>query len=458
MPDRRGSVLCILLAIALLLGFQGGAASGDSPERPNVVVILADDLGYGDLSPYGGPIEVPHLERLADGGLRFTDFHSSGTVCSPTRAGLLTGRYQQRAGIPWVVYADPAQEAHYHGLQESEVTLAERLRAEGYRTALFGKWHLGYRPEYRPTRHGFDRFRGFLSGNVDYFSHVDQAGNRDWWNGTRLIREEGYVTELLTEHATDFIKRNRNRPFFLYLAHAAPHYPFQGPGDSYDRMPGGDFPVRGSRSDRAAAYREMVRALDQSVGRVIEVLQRRGIARNTLVFFLSDNGASQGSNAPFRGRKGQVWEGGHRVPAVAWWPGHIEGGRTADQLASSLDLYPTILDAAGIDPPANRVLDGVSLLPLLRGEETEWSPRATVWTSPDQWAIRRGDWKLVQGPEGFVGADSIGLFNLEKDPEETTNLAEDRPDLVDELLGRYRAWKSEMDRTATPQPDRAETY
>ena len=247
-----------VLTIIALLGVSAWLRAADSP---NFIVIMADDLGYGDLSSYGGWIETPHLDKLAAQGMEFTDFHSSGNVCSPTRAGLMTGRYQQRAGIPGVVFADPTNAVHYHGLQTSEVTFAELLRGAGYSTAIFGKWHLGYYPKYNPIQHGFDSFRGYVSGNVDFISHVDQAGVYDWWHQDKHVVEEGYTTHLITTHAIEFIEANKRKPFCLYLPHEAPHYPYQGPNDPALRSVGGAFDNQGERKDIKNAYREMVQEM-----------------------------------------------------------------------------------------------------------------------------------------------------------------------------------------------------
>lgn len=212
-----------------------------STQPPNIVLIMADDLGYGDISPYGGWIKTPNLKQLAQTGVQFSDFHASGNVCSPTRAGLMTGLYQQRLGIPGVLFADPARPEHYAGIAAAHTTIAEVLQQHGYATAIFGKWHLGYQAQHNPTLHGFDEFRGFVSGNLDYQSHIDMMGRADWWHNDKLQAEEGYLTDLLTDHAVRFIEENTDRPFFLYLPHHAPHFPFQGRNDPADRSIGGDF-------------------------------------------------------------------------------------------------------------------------------------------------------------------------------------------------------------------------
>ena len=384
--------------------------------RPNLIVIMADDLGYGDLSCYGGWIETPRLNELAANGMRFTDFHSSGNVCSPTRAGLLTGRYQQRAGIPGVVYADPNREAHVHGLQEDETTFAKLLHEAEYTTAIFGKWHLGYYQQYNPIHHGFDLFRGYVSGNIDFFSHVDQAGNYDWWHQDKHVVEPGYTTHLLTKHAVEFIHQNVSRPFCLYLPHEAPHYPYQGPADKAERTVGGTFRTTGARTDIKRAYREMVEEMDRGIGEVVRAVQRLGLANRTFILFCSDNGANKnGSNGPLRGNKGSNWEGGHRVPCVAWWPGKIAPGQVCHDLTITLDIMPTLLAAAGVPSPDTHQLDGLNLLPRLLGGEPIVH-RKLYWNGK---AMRDGPWKLIvngKGGEKVWPLSSRQRFRREEEP------------------------------------------
>jgi arylsulfatase A-like enzyme len=383
------------------------AAAQDAKRSPNFIIVMADDLGYGDLSVYDGWIETPHLDRMAAEGLRFTDFHSSGAVCSPTRAGLMTGRYQQRAGIPGVVFADPEREEHDDGLQPAEVTFAEVLGQAGYRTAMFGKWHLGYLRKYNPIHQGFDQFRGFVSGNVDYFSHVDQVGNYDWWNGAELVNEHGYTTKLVTKHALRFIENKRDQPFCLYMAYAAPHSPYQGPDGAGFRIPGRSMVFQDRDTTRMrSAYRQMVQVMDDGLGQVMAKLERLELARETFVLFFSDNGASpRGSNRPLRGHKGTVWEGGHRVPAIAWWPGRIEAGRITSELAISLDVMPTLLDLAGVDGPSNRVMDGMSLAPLLF-EDASDEERQLFWHTGISLPCALGRGSLCSVHRGNPATDS----------------------------------------------------
>jgi arylsulfatase A-like enzyme len=421
------------------------------PDPPNFVIVVADDLGYGDVGFYGNAsVRTPRLDGLAEAGMRFTDFHSSGTVCSPTRAGLLTGRYQHRAGLPLTLNADPSTNRH-HGLHPEEVTFPELLRAEGYATALFGKWHLGYDAAFHPLQHGFDEFRGFISGNIDYVSHYDRLGAHDWWDGKRRREESGYATHLVTEHALRFIAEHEAKPFVLVVSYPAPHEPYQGPGDP---------PVRGPRArpaprepERIAqTYRRMVAALDEGIGRIVDALDQRGLGERTLVWFLSDNGANRhGSNLPWRGSKGSVWEGGHRVPAIVRWPGVVPAGRRSDALAASLDVMPTLLALAGMAAPDGHELDGHDLSARLRGAAPA-PARTLFWGSHGEGAVRRGPWKLVLNPAGRRG---IGLYDLDVDPGELANLASEQPERVAELRAALVAWWADVAEGATLQPGAA---
>ncbi len=405
--------------------------------RPNFIIIMADDLGYGDISCFDGWIETPRIDQLAAEGLRLTDYHSNGAVCSPTRAAMMTGRYQQRVGVPGVIVARRDAAVHRTGIGDSEVTFAEALKQHGYATAIFGKWHLGYLPKFNPRHHGFNEFRGYVSGNVDFFSHVDQAGHLDWWRNETLHDEKGYVTHLITSHAVRFIGQNQKRPFCLYLAHEAPHYPYQGPGDSPERTVGGKFVNHGSRKDKKNAYREMVEAMDSSVGQVIDTLIELGLNRNTLVFFCSDNGATRlGSNGPLRGNKGSVWEGGHRVPAIAWWPGQIAPA-TSSETAMSMDLLPTTLARAEVPPPQDVKIDGTDLSPLLLGTG-QLPKRVLYWSTGRGLAVRDGKWKLVKNGEDMKSQ----LFNLSDDPSESNDISREHPNKLKDLEQRLITWQN----------------
>lgn len=437
----------------IALCWLGAAVSTVDARPPNLIVIMTDDMGYADLSCYGNDrYRTPHLDALAKEGLRLTDFHSNAPVCSPTRAALLTGRYQQRSGIDDVVFADPARgHRETHGLDPAEATFASLLQQAGYRTAVLGKWHLGYARRFNPVHHGFDEFRGFVSGNIDFHSHVDQAGFFDWWHDLELTEEPGYVTHLINRHALRFIEENRDRPFCLYLAHLAPHYPYQGPGDPPMRTAG---KPRGREQyppgHVARAYRELVEAVDDGVGELVALLRKLGLDRNTLIVFCSDNGANRnGNNGPLAGFKGSLWEGGHRVPGIAWWPGRIAPG-TSDQTALTMDLMPTLLDLAGVEPPEGRKLDGVSLAPLLL-EGKPLPERTLFWGFRNQYAVRQGPWKLMVRPAGPArGATAkeptarASLFHLGDDLGERHDLATQHPDRVEQMLAALAAWKDDV--------------
>jgi len=374
---------------------------GNMNRKPNFIIILADDMGYNGTNVCGGWIQTPQMERLAAEGMKFTDFHSSGAVCSPTRAGLMTGRYQQRAGIPGVIYADPRQPVHYTGLQTNEITFPKLLKQVGYTSGIFGKWHLGYEKRYNPLHHGFDHFRGYVSGNVDYLSHYDGVGNYDWWDGLEQIEEEGYSTHLITKHSVKFIEENKERPFCLYVAHEAVHSPFQAPRSQIQRGP-----EKGMREDAEAlsteeAYVQMMQEMDKGIGEIIDTVKQLGLSEDTLIFFFSDNGHAydggpEGYRFPLRGKKGDEWEGGHRIPAIAWWPGKIAPGAVNDALYISFDLMPTMLELAGASVPEGHKFDGISMANALpEGEKA--GERQLFWNGK---AMRDGKWKLVLQQKG----------------------------------------------------------
>ncbi|MHC4573953.1 MAG: sulfatase-like hydrolase/transferase [Planctomycetota bacterium] len=418
--------------------------------KPNIVLLVADDLGYGDLGCYGNKtIKTPHLDALAGGGMRFTDFHSNGAMCSPTRAALLTGRYQQRCGIQGVL---SVKKSYYKGMAPEEITFAEVLKTGGYATGCFGKWHLGYTVPFNPVKQGFDTYRGFVAGGSDYFSHIDRSGHPDWWKDDKLVPEKGYTTELLSEHAVRFIEQNKDRPFCVYVPYQAVHFPFQGPNDEADRVVGGNYWSKakyGRRyddaEDRNAAYKEMVESLDAGVGRIVRKVKELGLEKNTLVFFTSDNGAYRwvGSNLPCRGQKSDLWEGGHRVPAIAYWPGKIKAGTVTTETALTMDLFPTMAAMAGAKPPAGRKLDGISILPVLL-EGKKLPQRTVFWRTGGEIAARKGPWKLLMRGKTQTSYGFVGLFNLDDDIGEQNNLVGSRPGMAAALKAELQAWEKEV--------------
>ena len=419
------------LAVAL---FLLTTTCGSAADKPNIVIILADDLGYGDSSLYDGWVPTPHLERLAADGLTFTDFHANSSVCSPTRAALLTGRYQQRVGIVDVV----ARHLDTPGLSPSELTIPRLLKKHGYRTALFGKWHLGTEAKFNPVHHGFDEFRGYLSGYIDYHAHQNS-----WMNGLEKEDQAGYSTHVITRNAVQFIERNTDRPFFLLVAHEAVHLPFQTPDDTPENRKPIPKSQRWSRERIRPKYKVMLEEMDKGIGEIMAAIKRAGVEENTFVFFFSDNGAiGAGSNKPFRGGKFSHYEGGHRVPAVAWWPGKIEAGSETDQLALGMDLLPTIAELAGIDVPKDRQLDGVSLADtLLAGQHL--APRQVFFGYEPKLgtAMRDGNWKMI------VKGDNVQLFDLAKDRGETENVVSKHPQRAQRMQAAIAAFKDELTRT-----------
>lgn len=443
------------LALSLLPCFLPAAETDQAekksppPEKPNLLFILADDLGYGDLGSYGcEDVRTPHLDQLATEGAKFTDFYANAPVCSPTRIAFLTGRYQQRFGLDNAL----AYQEKGRGLPAGGATLATTLRELGYATGLSGKWHVGYDRERRPLQQGFNHFFGLLGGNHHYFLHMDRIGVHDLWSGDETAERKGeYTTDLLTGDAIAFLEQNRDRPFFLYLSHAAPHFPHQGPDDK-------DKDIRPRTKawqhdgDRAT-YAAMVERMDQGIGEVLTRLDELGLAGNTLVVFTSDNGGYQFSrNSPFRGYKSSLWEGGLRVPCLARWPGKIEAGTVSKEPAITMDWTATFLAAAGGDPAVLNC-DGRDLLDRAdTGTEDDRAGRAFFWRNKkgpvrknveEGRAVRRGTWKLLE-----QAGEKAQLFDLESDPGETVDRREEHPDLARELSGLLDRWEESVDNSA----------
>ena len=405
--------------------------------RPNVVFILTDDMGYGDLGSYGATdISTPNLDRLAREGVRLTNSYSAGPVCTPTRVAFLTGRYQQRVGLEWasVGIGDA-------GLAVSEISVARMLKNSGYVTGLFGKWHVGGTAEFGPNAHGFDEFFGFLGPNVDFYTHrevVPKPGVPDLFENTEPVEREGYLTHLITERSVRFIQRHDGTPFFLFVSYNAPHWPFQPPDRRWEAQP--EKRLEGTRRD----YVRMIESIDDGVGRILETLSAQGLSRNTLVIFTNDNGGERLSrNVPFFHHKATLWEGGIRVPCLIRWPGQLPSGKTSEQAVITMDLTATILAATGTVPPQGRSLDGMNILPILKGEKP-LQERTFFWRIQEegmvQKAVRRGRWKYVL--DGIERLEM--LFDLERDPGERYTLYYEHPQVVNELKNSLGTWEKEV--------------
>jgi arylsulfatase A-like enzyme len=442
------------------------------PERPNVVILFADDLGYGDLASYGHPtIRTPHLDRMAEEGMKLTQFYTASSVCTPSRAALLTGRLPIRNGMSsdWVRVFYPDSDL---GLGHDEITLAELLKEEGYATAAIGKWHLGHRPEFLPTAHGFDSYYG-----IPYSNDMDRVVPGVWndeegwkepfwepepeyWN-VPILRDtvvverpadQRTITKRYTEEAVEFIHAHNEEPFFLYLAYNLPHVPLF----ASEAFLG---------TSRRGLYGDVVEEIDWSVGQVLEALRQGDLAERTLVVFTSDNGpwlyfdTHGGSSGLLRGGKGMTWEGGMRVPAVMWWPGVIPAGSLSQSLSSTLDLLPTAARIAGAAPPDDRVLDGVSLLPLLRDPMAEVREEMPFYRGRRLYAYRLGPWKAHFITQWAYDAGSSAeihevpqLYHLEFDPSEQYDVASEHPEVLRAILqavARHQA-------TVEPVPSRLE--
>ena len=409
--------------------------------RPNILFILADDMGWGDLSCYGRPdYKTPNLDRLASQGVKFTHAYSAAPVCTPTRVGFHTGRYPARlpVGLEEPIHERSAigDRVKTTGIPRSHPTVSSLIKAAGYETALVGKWHLGYWPDFGPLHFGFDEFFGIMSGAVDHFTHKDMTANLDLYEGEVTVERVGYLTDLLTDRAVDYLKRPHKKPFYLSLHYTAPHWPWEGPGDKAvsDAMKYGAAGFRAGGSIKI--YAEMMKNLDAGIGRVMDALKMSGLERNTLVIFTSDNGGERFSyNWPFRGQKMELYEGGIRVPAIVRWPGVTTAGRVTDQPIITMDWTATLIAAASGKPQADYPLDGRDLADLLRSGQPI-SDRTFFWRIRRQGAMRSGKWKyLREGKNEF-------LFDLSVDEREQADFKSAQPAVLERLRGEFGNWES----------------
>jgi arylsulfatase A-like enzyme len=410
------------------------AAPAQTQRKPNFILLFADDMGYGDLSCYGHPtIRTPNLDRLAAEGIRFTSGYAAASVCTPSRVGLLTGRYAKRAGLPNNLGPDSTG-----GLPLSEITLAQHLKQAGYRTGVIGKWHVGHRPaEYLPTSRGFDHYFGLLYSNDMIPPWVQTKQPLQLWrnqDAVEMVGDQSQLTERSAAEAIDFIRRAGTDPFFLYMPFSMPHLPVSAPAARRGKSRGG-------------LYGDTIETLDHGVGQILSELKARGLDNNTLVCFASDNGPwhdlpgrmlaggvepwDTGSKSLLRGAKGTTWEGGHRVPFLARWPGRIPGGQVSLDMAATLDYFPTLSAAAGLPLPAGRIYDGHNLLPHLEGKAPSPRQEYLYYLGPKLEGVRQGPWKYRQ-----VGEAEGELFHLERDPSEMYNVRAREPQVAARLASR----------------------
>jgi arylsulfatase A-like enzyme len=439
---------CISLGLCCFLVL---AASLRSAERPNLVLIFSDDQGWGDVSCYHGDIPTPNIDSLARDGARFTSWYVASSICTPSRYGLLTGRYPSRSRDRLLgALMSLEKEDATRGLHQGETTIASVLQRQGYVTGLVGKWHLGHGAKsFLPTRHGFDTFYGHTAGCIDFFT-MRYGIKPDWYRNEKLIDETGYATDLITDEAIRFLARQKaEKPFFLYLAYNAPHF-----GKGYD--PGKRqvtnilqakkedlLRVRHIKDPVRRVFSAMVLSLDDGIGRFLAALNKQGLAKNTLVIFMTDHGADPdygGSNGPLRGEKATLFEGGIRVPCLMRWPGQIKPGTVVDSVCSSLDLFPTFCELSGADP-SKYALDGRALgVAELNGQAIP--PRELFWELHSEAALRDGSWKYLRTADG-----KEYLFDLSKDRDEKTNLATTHPRIFHRLKARHAALAAECRKT-----------
>lgn len=449
----------LFLLVALLFPHQSVTSQRQTQRssltKPNVIIMMGDDLGICDVSLYGcKDIPTPNIDSIAAKGVKFTNGYVSAPVCSPSRAGLMTGRYQHRFGFEF--NAGPLQRAVNEkemGLPLTEITLAQAMKKAGYATGMVGKWHLGMQEKFHPTQRGFDEYFGFLFGANNYFDPKGpeavtaeaggNEGNQAWprnplnpvYRNQTPIEENDYLTDAFAREAVAYIDRHKNEPFFLYAPFNAPHTPLQATKKYADRFPH-------IKDKRRQVYAAMVSALDDAVGAILKTLRDNGLEQNTLVVFTSDNGCATYTNActndPLRYGKLTHFEGGFRVPFTMQFPARLQAGMTYDKPISSLDLFPTAVALAGGDLPKDRPYDGVNLLPFLTGKNIPGPHEVLCWRNGENAGVRKGNWKL------FKGGDKYWLYDLSKDNGEQTNVAAQNPKVVEVLKKELQKWEAQM--------------
>ncbi len=419
----------IFFAVTLLSCNKKILSNSNDKSKPNIIVILIDDAGYADFGFMGSKdLKTPEIDKLAASGTYFTDAHVSSTVCAPSRAGIMSGRYQQRFGFEC--------NGDEFGLDEKEITMAQALKNENYKTIAIGKWHLGADEKYVPNSRGFDEFYGFLNGARQYFykpDEDDKPGNvRALMHNKKQIKFNGYLTDALGDAAVNYIDQSKNQPFFMYLAFNAVHTPMQAKQEDLEIF----------KNHPRKMLAAMTWSLDQNVGKVLKKLEQEKILENTLIFFLSDNGGAhnnQSSVYPLKGWKGNEFEGGQRIPFVMSWKGHLPEGKINTHLASSLDIYTTALSVAKIKAPVEKPLDGVNLIPFVNGTNNKEPHEILFWRKDEDAAVRKGDYKLIR----LKNYGSV-LYNVKNNIGETIDLSKTNKAKSDELLSALNNWEKEM--------------
>ncbi len=439
MTTTRRRAIAGLGALSAVSTASFGATARKS-RRPNIVFILADDMGYADVGCYGRPdVRTPAIDSLAKRGVRQLQAYANSAVCSATRTALITGRYQYRlrVGLEEPIAGDSAG----IGMPPEHPTLPSMLKASGYRTALMGKWHLGSLPDFGPLKSGYEEFFGFRGGALDYFSHKGSRDNDDLWRNDEPVKIPGYLTNQLGEHAADFIERSAalDKPFFLSVHFNAPHWPWEGPGDQAESERIGGTGLRDLDGGSNATYAKMIEAMDAEVGRILSALDAHKLREDTIVVFTSDNGGERFADTwPFSGQKTELLEGGLRVPSIISWPNGLPQGTTNNQVSITMDWVATLLSAAGVRPDEKYPLDGMDLLPSLRGGTDVKRTLYWRYKANHQRAVRDGDLKFLKI------ADNTYLFDVVNDPLERANLKQRRPEDFARLAGMWQDWNKTM--------------
>jgi len=466
---RAATMRLVCLALTATLFGGSPVAAVEARAKPNILIIVSDDQGYNDLGCVGNKeVKTPHLDRLAAQGVRLTSFYVTWPACTPSRGSLLTGRYPQRNGTYDMYRNDMVNYGHRYtpqeyavspemilGMDEREVLLPAALRSGGYRSGIFGKWDLGQLKRFLPLARGFDDFYGFANTGIDYFTH-ERYGVPSMRRGNALTTEDKgtYCTYLFEREALRFIGQSKDRPFFVYVPYNAPHgasnLDLRGTSGSgqapeeYLKM----YPAASDKEKNHAGYLAAITCMDDSIGRILDRLDKENLAKNTLVIFFSDNGgAGADKNVPLRGGKSQMFEGGTRVPCIVRFPGRVPAGRVCDEFLTSLEVFPTVLAAVGVAPPAGVVLDGFDMLPVLAGK-TPSHRKEMFWQRRNDKAARVGTWKWVDSAKGG------GLFDLAADIGEQNDLSQERPEILKMVKGRFEAWRQEMERAEPRGPFR----